>query len=133
MTDTEEPSKPSRVRLLIDENLPPSLKSHLADLFPRSIHVRDVDLTSSPDSSIWQYAKTRNLTILTKDSDFAFLAQYHGSGPPTAIQIRAGNCSVSKLVLLIRENAQQIATAVHRGDALYELSFVQAASEASEA
>jgi hypothetical protein len=44
------------------------------------------------------------------------------------IQVRAGNCSVSKLVSLIRENAAQIATAVQFGGALHEVSFVPAAN-----
>jgi hypothetical protein len=49
------------------------------------------------------------------------------------IQIRAGNCSVSKLVSLIRENAAQITTAVQFGGALHEVSFVRAATpEAAE-
>jgi predicted nuclease of predicted toxin-antitoxin system len=61
----------SAVHLLIDENLPPSLKSYLADLFPGSVHVRDIDLAHSPDSSIWDHAKALNFAILTKDSDFA--------------------------------------------------------------
>ena len=59
------------VRILIDENLPPSLKIHLADLFPGSVHVRDIGLANSPDSSVWEYAASRELTILTKDRDFA--------------------------------------------------------------
>lgn len=119
----------SAVRLLIDENLPESLKGSLADLFPGSVHVRDrdIDLAHSPDSSIWEHAKAFNFAILTKDSDFADRARAEGP-PPTVVQVRAGNCSVAKLVSLIRENAVQITTAVQFGGALYEVSFVRAAT-----
>ena len=40
-------------------------------MFPDSVHVRDVDVMRSPDSSIWEYAKAFNFAILTKDIDFA--------------------------------------------------------------
>jgi predicted nuclease of predicted toxin-antitoxin system len=57
--------------LLFDEKLPPGLKRHLADLFPGSLHVREVELADSPDLQVWDYAKAFNVAILTKDKDFA--------------------------------------------------------------
>jgi predicted nuclease of predicted toxin-antitoxin system len=125
----------SEVRLLFDENLPPSLKSHLSDLFPGSVHVRDgdVNLAHAPDSEIWEHARAFNFAIVTKDSDFATRARLEGS-PPTVIQIRAGNCSVSRLVTLIRENAAKITTEVQFGGSLLEIRSVLEASavQASE-
>ncbi len=96
----------STVRLLIDENLPASLKRHLADLFPGSIHVSDISLTSSSDCSIWEYAKAFGFAILTKDNDFA-----------------ARSRSAAKLVSLLRENGAQIMTAVQFGGPLLEIGF----------
>jgi predicted nuclease of predicted toxin-antitoxin system len=119
----------SQVRLIYDENLPPSLKMHLGDLFPRSIHVRDINLAHSPDSSIWEHAKAFDFAIMTKDSDFADRVRQEGP-PPTVIQIRAGNCSVSKLVGLIRESAPQIITTVQFRGSLLEIG-VSAPSEAA--
>jgi predicted nuclease of predicted toxin-antitoxin system len=123
----------SEVRLLIDENLPPSLKSRLADLFPGSVHVRDrdIELAHSPDSSIWEYAKAFNFAVLTKDGDFATRAREEGP-PPTVIQIRAGNCSVSKLVSLIRESAPQIVTVVQFGGRLFEIGMEREAAAGTE-
>jgi predicted nuclease of predicted toxin-antitoxin system len=112
----------STVRLLIDENLPASLKRHLADLFPGSIHVSDISLTSSSDCSIWEYAKAFGFAILTKDNDFAARSRSEG-GPPVVIQIRAGNSSAAKLVSLLRENGAQIMTAVQFGGPLLEIGF----------
>jgi len=46
------------MKLLFDENLSPRLVVLLADLFPNSIHVRDVVYE---DSSVWNYAKDHDL------------------------------------------------------------------------
>ena|ERR1017187_2351769 len=106
------------------------MKRHLADLFPGSVHVRDIDLASSPDFAIWDHAKAFNLAILTKDSDFALRARHEGS-PPSVIQVRAGNCSVGKLVALIRENAQKIILHVQFGGPLLEIgSIIESAASA---
>jgi predicted nuclease of predicted toxin-antitoxin system len=124
----EKPAKQrSEVRLLLDENLPPSLTW----LFPGSVHVRDIGLANSPDSSIWEHAKAFDFAILTKDGDFAARVREQGP-PPTVIQIRAGNSSVSKLEWLIRENAPQIRDAVQSGRGLLEIGLVREAGAGTE-
>jgi predicted nuclease of predicted toxin-antitoxin system len=40
------------MKLLFDENLSPRLILHLADLFPASMHVRDVGLWAADDPSL---------------------------------------------------------------------------------
>ena len=57
------------MRLLFDENLSPQLVRLVADLFPDSLHVRDVGLKSADDPLVWQYAKENHLIIVSKDSD----------------------------------------------------------------
>jgi predicted nuclease of predicted toxin-antitoxin system len=121
----------SEVRLLFDENLSPSLKANLADLFPGSAHVWDIDLGNSPDSSIWEYAKAFGFAIVTKDGDFADRARLEGP-PPTVIHVRAGNCSTLKLVGLIRDNASQITTAVQFGGPLLEVGTLPAIVTSTE-
>ena len=39
------------VRLLFDENLPPGLVADLADVYPDSVHVRDIGLQSASEMS----------------------------------------------------------------------------------
>jgi len=58
------------VRLLFDENLSRKLVSHLADLYPGSLHVAQADLLRSADSEIWEFAKANDLTIVSTDADF---------------------------------------------------------------
>ncbi|HSE25425.1 MAG TPA: DUF5615 family PIN-like protein [Pyrinomonadaceae bacterium] len=45
------------MKLLFDENLFPKLARLLADLFPDSVHVRDVGLKAADDSVVWKYAQ----------------------------------------------------------------------------
>ena len=70
------------MKLLFDENLSPELVRLLADLFPESVHVRDVDLKAADDPLVWQYAKDNSLIIVSKDSDLhqrSFMFGHHRS------------------------------------------------------
>lgn len=58
------------MRFLFDQNLSPQLPHLLADLYPDSVHVRDVGLRDATDSEIWAYAGRHGFTIISKDSDF---------------------------------------------------------------
>ena len=92
------------MKLLVDENLPPRLARDLADLFPESRHVSSVDLGSTPDAVIWEYAKAHGFAFLTKDKDFANLSLAWGA-PPKVILLLVGNCSTTELAKMIRSNA----------------------------
>ncbi|KAF0203884.1 MAG: hypothetical protein FD173_1665 [Gallionellaceae bacterium] len=78
--------------LLVDNQLPVALARHLAANGWECIHVLDVGLENSDDRVIWQYAKERNLTIITKDEDFQILANRQGHIPPQVVWVRLGNC-----------------------------------------
>jgi predicted nuclease of predicted toxin-antitoxin system len=57
------------MKLLFDENLSPQLVTLLNDLFPDSIHVRDVGLKAADDRVVWEHAQDNDLIICSKDSD----------------------------------------------------------------
>jgi predicted nuclease of predicted toxin-antitoxin system len=89
------------VKLLFDHNVSPWLCRSLADLFPGSIHVRDVGLREADDATIWDYAATHSLAIVTKDADFrqrSFLLGF----PPKIVWLRSGNCSTKTIEDLLR-------------------------------
>ena len=89
------------MRLLFDENLSHKLGRLLADLFPDSIHVREVGLKAADDPLVWDYAKNNGLMIVSKDSDMhqrSFVFGY----PPKVIWVRLGNCSTSDVEQLLR-------------------------------
>ena len=89
------------MRLLFDENLSHKLVRLLADLFPDSIHVREVGLKAADDPLVWDYAKDNGLMIVSKDSDMhqrSFVFGY----PPKVIWVRLGNCSTADVEQLLR-------------------------------
>lgn len=79
----------------------------LADIFPGSVHVRNVGLRDAEDAEIWEYAKINGLVIVSKDSDFHERSFYFGF-PPKVIWLRIGNCPTSKVEQLLRQNIEVI-------------------------
>ena len=96
------------MKLLFDQNLSHRLVEALVDLFPGSVHVRDVGLERAPDEVIWRYAAQHGLVITSKDSDFHQRCFVLGP-PPKVIWVRRGNCSTAEIASIFRE---------HRGDLL---------------
>jgi Domain of unknown function (DUF5615) len=62
------------VRLLFDQNLSRRLVRLLADVYPDSKHVAEVHLDAADDRAVWEFAKERGLTIVSKDADFRQLS-----------------------------------------------------------
>ena len=95
------------MKLLFDENLSPRLVDLLHDLFPDSVHVRDVGLNSADDLTVWEYAQNNSLLICSKDSDMhqrSFLLGF----PPKVVWVRLGNCSTSDVEQLLRKHYDAI-------------------------
>ena len=95
------------MKLLFDHNLSPRLVSRLADLYPDSNHLFNLNLDTAEDSFVWEYAKDNDFTIVTKDSDFSELILLRGF-PPKVIWIRVGNCTTNDIESLIRSNTKEI-------------------------
>ena len=52
------------MKLLFDENISYKLVTLLADVFPSSAHVRDVNLQHASDSEAWEFAKAGGYDLL---------------------------------------------------------------------
>ena len=102
------------VTLLFNQNLSPRLLRQLADLYPGSIHVQEIDLDAGSDNPIWDYARDRNLIIATKDKDYRDLSHARGY-PPKVVLIRLGNCPWQAVGSLLREHYADI-VALHQDD-----------------
>ncbi|MEG4109088.1 DUF5615 family PIN-like protein [Microcoleus sp. S13_C5] len=89
------------MKLLFDENLSPKLPNSLSDLFPNSLHVRDVGMKATIDPVVWDYAKDNNLMIVSKDADMHDQSLVFGN-PPKVIWLRLGNCSTLQAENLLR-------------------------------
>lgn len=104
------------MKLLIDENLSPKLTTRLADLFPGTIHVRDVGLKAADDAAIWEHARGVDAIILTKDEDLHARALLLGH-PPKVIRICLGNCSTGQIESLLRWRLKDITAFIQDEDA----------------
>jgi predicted nuclease of predicted toxin-antitoxin system len=89
------------VKLLFDENLSPQLIDLLSDLYPSSAHVHQCGLGRTDDASIWEYAKSNDFTIVSKDSDFEERSVLSGA-PPKLIWVRAYNSTTAEIESLLR-------------------------------
>ena len=95
------------MKLLFDENLSPKLPNCVSDLFPNSLHVRDVGMKATTDSVVWDYAKENDFMIVSKDADMHDLSLVFGN-PPKVIWLRLGNCSTRQVENLLRQDFETI-------------------------
>ena len=84
------------MKLLFDHNLSYKLVGHLADLFPASEHVRNVNLHEADDRMVWEYARANGFAIVSKDEDFHQLSFLYGA-PPKVVWVRLGNCTTTDI------------------------------------
>ena len=95
------------MRLLFDQNLSPRLVSLLADLFPDSVHARELGLQAAKDKYVWRTAKQEGYVLVSKDKDFHERSLMAGH-PPKVIWIRLGNCSTDEIASLLRRRHNEI-------------------------
>jgi predicted nuclease of predicted toxin-antitoxin system len=88
------------MKLLLDQNLAKRLVIALQTTYPGTQHVRELNLDTATDEEIWQYAKTNNLTIVSKDSDFFHRSMLSGH-PPKVVRITLGNCKTDEILTLL--------------------------------
>lgn len=89
------------MKLLLDANLSPRLVGSISDLFPDSGHVFEFGL-GPDDEAIWSFARDRDFTLLSKDSDFYHFSIMRGA-PPKVAWLRVGNDNTDAIARLIRD------------------------------
>jgi predicted nuclease of predicted toxin-antitoxin system len=89
------------MRLLFDQNLSHKLVRRLADIFPDSLHVRDIGMKSATDPAIAKVALTEDLTIVSKDADFLALRFVLGEHV-RMVWVRLGNGSTDQVEQALR-------------------------------
>ena len=97
------------MRLLFDQNLSAGLVQRLADIFPKSAHVKDVGLDRAGDLDVWAYAAAEGFVILSKDADFHQLSFLRGA-PPKTVWLRRGNCSTDDVEAMLRKHHADLTT-----------------------
>lgn len=94
--------------LLFDQNLSPRLVNRLADVYPNALHVAQVGLDRATDLEVWEYARTHDCVLVTKDSDFSDLSVLRGF-PPKVVWLRLGNCTTGDIEQTLRRAHAEIA------------------------
>ena len=113
------------MKLLLDENLSHRLVARLAEAFPSTASVHQVELRSqSDDTVIWPYAAEQGFAIVSKDEDFRRLSLLRGH-PPKVIYLAVGNAGTNQVADLLLQNKDRIATFLddQNKDALLTLSL----------
>jgi predicted nuclease of predicted toxin-antitoxin system len=95
------------MKLLFDENLSPKLPNRLGDIFPNSLHVRDIGMKATIDPIVWDHAKNNDFIIVSKDADMHDLSLVFGN-PPKVIWLRLGNCSTLQVENVLRRDFNAI-------------------------
>lgn len=95
------------MRLLFDEQLSEELLAVLRDIFPDSLHVRDLGAGGAADTTVWQLAQERDCVLVTKDEDFHRLSVLRGA-PPKVVWLRLGNCTTDAVAYLLRQHVADI-------------------------
>lgn len=100
------------MKLLFDQNISFRIAKKLQSYFPGCVHVSECNLSNCEDSEIWDYAKKKDLAIVTFDADFYDISIINGH-PPKIIWIRTGNLTTDELAQLLISNQEIIESFLH--------------------
>lgn len=106
------------MRLLFDEQLSEVLCDQLRDVFPDSVHVRQLAGTAISDERVWALALERGCVVVTKDEDFHRLSVLRGA-PPKVVWVRLGNCATVDVARLLRDHRDDLAAFVQQDEATF--------------
>ncbi len=95
------------MKLLFDENLSHRLCTLLSREFPFPAHVRDFNLQSADDLTVWEFARLNDYTIVSKDSDFHQRSFVYGH-PPKVVWLQAGNASTAQIAEMLKSHVSDL-------------------------
>jgi len=95
------------MKILFDENISFRIVQKLKDIFPDSMHAKDISASHLSDIAIWNYAKNSGFVIVTFDVDFYEYSLVKGT-PPKIIWLRFGNNSTNNIAEILRKSTELI-------------------------
>ena len=95
------------MKLLLEENLSSQIVRKIIDLYPDSAHVKNLALKNVDDNSIWEYAKTNDFVIVSKDADF-YQRNLLYADAPKFIYLWIANSPTIEVVEILRDNFDTI-------------------------
>jgi predicted nuclease of predicted toxin-antitoxin system len=99
------------MKLLLDENLSRRIVPFLQTVFPGSSQVALLSLEGATDTEIWQYAKTNDFVIVSRDSDFQERSLVSGH-PPQVVWLKIPNRSKTVVLNILLDHHVEIEQAL---------------------
>lgn len=96
------------MKFLLDENIPPSLCEHLAELGHQARHVNKIGFNHTEDVLIFELAAKNDETIITHDNDFGILHAFSGKSRPSVILFRLQKVSTEILFEILKKNLPEM-------------------------
>ena len=111
------------MRILVDAQLSPAIAAWINRSFEQieAVSVRSVELVTSDDVDIYNYAKKHGYVIMSKDDDFLGLLESKGS-PPQLIWITCGNTSNARMREVLSQVLEQVKGLINEGETVVEIS-----------
>jgi predicted nuclease of predicted toxin-antitoxin system len=106
--------------ILLDNNISPTLCKEFKDIYPGIIHVSQVSLENAGDIVVWEYAREKDLHIMTKDKDFIALLNQKGH-PPKIIWLQLGNCTNKEIQAIIMKQKTTIKHFISSGKGILKI------------
>ncbi len=88
--------------LLLDQGLPRSTTGLLVESGFAALHAADVGLSRASDPEILQYARVRDLIVVTLDADFHMLLASAGAASPSVIRLRRQRLKAKEAASVIK-------------------------------
>jgi len=105
----------SGLRLLLDMNLPPSLRGTLEKFGYAAAHVRELGLQAAADEALVVIARQRGDVIVTNDLDFTRILAVDGATSPSLLLFRVGNIHPSQFAVLLQQHLPRVTGDLLRG------------------
>lgn len=108
------------MRFLVDNQLPASLVRFLVEHGFHAEHVLDLKMDEATDETIWRYASANQMTVISKDEDFAYLATLPNANAQL-VWVRLGNCRNADLFEAFEIALPQLEAALKEGIPVVEI------------
>ncbi|MDO8674916.1 MAG: DUF5615 family PIN-like protein [Candidatus Omnitrophota bacterium] len=105
----------------IDAQISPQMAPWLKENFGiEAKAVRELGLRDADDREIYESARAKNVTVMTKDSDFFVLLDELGP-PPQILWITCGNTSNRSLKKILQKTLSDALNLLKQGESLVEI------------
>jgi predicted nuclease of predicted toxin-antitoxin system len=103
------------MKLLLDENLSRRIVPLLQTAYPGTSQIALLKLETASDREIWEFAKSNDFVIVTRDSDFHELSTLYGA-PPSVVWLKTGNQSRISVLGYLLDHAEEINSALQQNN-----------------